>query len=118
MRSSRIACRRPPRPEGDPAPLPYLDFDEDRGFDITLEVFITSQRMRDRNDEPLRLSRGNFRDMYWTVAQLVAHHTSNGCNLRAGDLLASGTVSGRERVARMSARADVARHGADPPADR
>jgi fumarylacetoacetase len=91
---------RPPRPEGDPPLLPYLDFDEDRGFDITLEVFIRSQQMRDRNDEPLRLSRGNFRDMYWTVGQLVAHHTSNGCNLRAGDLLASGTVSGPAKESR------------------
>ena len=91
---------RPQRPESDPPLLTYLDFDEDRGFDITLEVFIRSQQMRDRNDEPLRLSRGNFRDMYWTVAQLIAHHTSNGCNLRAGDLLASGTVSGPARESR------------------
>ncbi|HEY3055632.1 MAG TPA: fumarylacetoacetase, partial [Thermoanaerobaculia bacterium] len=65
----RIA--RPSRPEGDPPPLPYLNFDEDRAFDITLEVFIASLQMRDQNVEPLRLSRGNFRDMYWTVAQLV-----------------------------------------------
>jgi fumarylacetoacetase len=94
----RIA--RPSRPEGDPPPLPYLDFDEDRAFDITLEVFIASLQMRDQNVEPLRLSRGNFRDMYWTVAQLVTHHSSNGCNLRAADLLASGTVSGPEKESR------------------
>jgi fumarylacetoacetase len=56
--------------------------------------------MRDQNVEPLRLSRGNFRDMYWTVAQLVAHHSSNGCNLRAADLLASGTVSGTTKESR------------------
>ncbi|MGZ8853969.1 MAG: fumarylacetoacetase [Thermoanaerobaculia bacterium] len=91
---------RPQRPESDPPLLPYLDFGEDRGFDITLEVFIRSQQMRDRNGEPQRLSRGNFRDIYWTVAQLVAHHTSNGCNLRAGDLLASGTVSGPAKESR------------------
>ena len=48
----------------------------------------------------MRLSRGNFRDMYWTVSQLVAHHTSNGCNLRPGDLLASGTISGPDKDAR------------------
>ncbi|HEV8657664.1 MAG TPA: fumarylacetoacetase [Thermoanaerobaculia bacterium] len=88
------------RPEGDPPPLPYLDFDEDRAFDVNLEVFIASQQMRDQNVEPLRLSRGNFRDMYWTVAQLVAHHSSNGCNLRAADLLASGTVSGTTKESR------------------
>ncbi|HEY3057017.1 MAG TPA: fumarylacetoacetate hydrolase family protein, partial [Thermoanaerobaculia bacterium] len=75
-------------------------FDEDRAFDITLEVFIASLQMRDQNVEPLRLSRGNFRDMYWTVAQLVTHHSSNGCNLRAADLLASGTVSGPEKESR------------------
>jgi fumarylacetoacetase len=53
--------------------------------------------MRQANAEPFRLSRGNFRDTYWTVAQMLAHHTSNGCNLRSGDLMASGTVSGAER---------------------
>ena len=84
----------------DPEPLPYLNFDEDRAFDINVEVLIESQQMRDRNVEPFRLSRGNVRDMYWTLAQLVAHHTSNGCNLRGGDLLASGTVSGRDKSSR------------------
>ncbi len=104
---------RAPRAEGDPAPLPYLEWDEDRAYDITLEVLITSQRMRDQNVEPMRLSRGNFRDMYWTVAQLVAHHTSNGCNLRAGDLLASGTVSGRDKSARGS-MIELTWRGTDP----
>jgi fumarylacetoacetase len=88
------------RPEGDPRPLPYLAFDEDRGIDITLEVSIRTERMRSENIEPHRLSRGSFRDMYWTIAQLVTHHTSNGCNLRPGDLLASGTVSGRANDSR------------------
>ena len=104
---------RRPRPDGDPQPLPYLDCDDDRAFDITLEVLIASQRMRDRNEAPLRLSRGNSRDMYWTVAQLVAHHTSNGCNLRAGDLLASGTVSGREKESRGS-MLELAWRGTEP----
>jgi fumarylacetoacetase len=104
---------RRPRPEGDPQPLPYLDYEHDRAFDITLEVLITSKRMRDRNEAPLRLSRGNFRDMYWTVAQIVAHHTSNGCNLRAGDLLASGTVSGREKESRGSLL-ELAWRGTEP----
>jgi fumarylacetoacetase len=85
------------RPPGDPAPLPYLDSAEDRargGVAITLEVYLTSARMRERGLPPLRLSRGSFLDMYWTPAQMLAHHASNGCNLRPGDLLASGTVSG------------------------
>ncbi len=87
------------RAEGDPAPLPYLYAPEDQqqgGFDITLEVLLLTERMRTDRQQPALLSRGNFRDLYWTVAQLVAHHTSSGCNLRAGDLLASGTVSGAD----------------------
>ncbi|HEX6160152.1 MAG TPA: fumarylacetoacetase [Thermoanaerobaculia bacterium] len=82
------------RAEGDPPPLPYLR--DDVGFDITVEVWLRSAKMA----EPVRLSRGNFRDMYWTVAQLVTHHASNGCNLQPGDLLASGTISGPEKEAR------------------
>jgi fumarylacetoacetase len=85
------------RPDGDPAPLPYLDDDGNRlhgGFDIALEVLLTTRRMRDEGMPPWRVSAGSFATMYWTMAQLVAHHTSNGCNLRPGDLLASGTVSG------------------------
>jgi fumarylacetoacetase len=84
------------RAPGDPDPLPHLR--DDVGFDIHVEVWLRTKKMT----EPVRLSRGNFRDMYWTVAQLVAHHTSNGCNLRPGDLLASGTISGPEKDARGS----------------
>jgi fumarylacetoacetase len=96
-------ARAYPRPADDPAPLPYLFSQTNTnagGFDITLEVFLASTRMRDENVEPLRVSVGNFVDMYWTIAQLVTHHTSNGCNLRAGDLLASGTVSGPTKESR------------------
>lgn len=82
------------RSEGDPEPLPYLQ--DDVGFDIAVEVWLRTAKMA----EPVRLSRGNFRDMYWTVAQLVAHHTANGCNLMPGDLLASGTISGPSKEAR------------------
>jgi fumarylacetoacetase len=92
-----------PRAEGDPAPLPYLDDENDRaagGFDITLEVWLASAAMRDQGIAPVRVSRGNFRDMYWTFAQMIAHHTSNGCDLRPGDLLASGTVSGIDKESR------------------
>jgi len=91
------------RPSGDPAPLPYLDEGETRGrsgFAIELEVWLSSARMREDGVAPCRLSRGNFDQMYWTPAQLVTHHASNGCNLRPGDLLASGTVSGPTRESR------------------
>ena len=91
------------RPDGDPQPLAHLDSEENRtrgGIDLTLEVWVQSQRMREEGFEAVRLSRGSFSDLYWTVAQMVAHHTSNGCNLRPGDLLASGTVSGADKGSR------------------
>ena len=86
-------CPAFPRAEGDPKPLPYLWDDDDQregGFAIEVEMHLQSAKM----EAPMRLSRSSFRDSYWTVAQLVAHHTSNGCNLRPGDLLGSGTLSG------------------------
>ncbi|MCC5823635.1 MAG: fumarylacetoacetase [Phycisphaerales bacterium] len=89
----------------DPRPLPYMDSEHNRahgGIEITLEVYLASQQMRDKGMAPVRLSRGNFRDMYWTFAQMVAHHTVNGCNLQPGDLLGSGTVSGTTRESRGS----------------
>ena len=88
------AFRRPP---DDPAPLPYLLDGADQqsgGFDVSLEVSIATSLMRDQRIPPFRVSLGSFTSMYWTLAQLVAHHTSNGCNLQPGDLIASGTVSG------------------------
>ncbi len=91
------------RPPGDPAPLPYLSAPQDRergGIDLTLEVFLRTKQMQSRGTQPVLLSRSNFRAMYWTVAQLLTHHASNGCNLRPGDLLASGTVSGATRDSR------------------
>jgi fumarylacetoacetase len=84
-----------PRELGDPAPLPYLSC-ATQAIDVTLEVYLQSRRMRDEGREAVRLSRGNLRDLYWTPAQLVTHHASNGCNLRPGDLLATGTISGPE----------------------
>jgi fumarylacetoacetase len=96
-------ARAYPRPAADPAPLPYLFSQSNTNagaFDLTLEVFLTSERMRGERIDPFRVSVGSFVHMYWTVAQLVAHHTSNGCNLRAGDLLASGTVSGPTKASR------------------
>ncbi|KAA0213138.1 MAG: fumarylacetoacetase [Leptolyngbya sp. PLA3] len=91
------------RPPGDPQPLPHLDSLSNRdagGFDITLEVHLATKQMRNRGLSPVRLSKGNFRDMYWTVAQMISHHTSNGCNLQPGDLLGSGTISGPTRDSR------------------
>ncbi|MBI1895852.1 MAG: fumarylacetoacetase [Acidobacteria bacterium] len=88
------------RPTADPEPLPHLYSAEDQGhggIDLTLEVSLCSRSMREQSIAPARVSRGSFRDMYWTVAQMIAHHTSNGCNLRPGDLIASGTVSGAGR---------------------
>jgi fumarylacetoacetase len=85
------------RPPGDPQPLPYLDSKEDRehgGFDIKLEALLATKQMRERRLPPHRLSQSNTQNLYWTFAQMLTHHTSNGCNLRPGDLLASGTVSG------------------------
>ena len=91
------------RPDGDPEPLPYLADDANQragGFDITLEVLLASARMRSEGMAPMRVSIGSFTSMYWTVAQLVTHHASGGCNLQPGDLLASGTVSGPAKESR------------------
>jgi fumarylacetoacetase len=85
-----------PRPAGDPEPLPHLLGAQDAAYDITLEVWLRSAKMAG----PMRLSCTNFSGMYWTLAQMVAHHTSNGCNIRPGDLIGSGTVSGPEKVNR------------------
>jgi fumarylacetoacetase len=93
----------PARPPGDPAPLPYLDSEDNRrcgGLALTLEVRLQSARMREQGMPPALLSRADFRRMYWTMAQLLSHHTSGGCNLRSGDLLGSGTVSGPGREER------------------
>src|SRR5271166_6263914 len=91
---------QPPRPEGDPAPLPYLLDEADQrsgALDIALEVLILTATMRETDMRPFRLSQSNAKHLYWTVAQMVAHHTSGGCNLRAGDLFGSGTISAPER---------------------
>jgi fumarylacetoacetase len=97
--------RVPPfkRPPGDPAPLPYLDSASEQargGIDVTVEVYLLTSQMRDSGMSPYRLSRGSTADLYWTMGQMLAHHTSNGCNLRPGDLFASGTVSGPTRDSR------------------
>ena len=70
------------------------------GFDLTLEVWLRSAKMRAAKSAPMLVSRSSFREMYWTLGQMLAHHTSNGCNLQPGDLIASGTVSGAAKDAR------------------
>ena len=85
------------RAEADPQPLAYLDSRANReagAIDIRLEALIQSAKMRERGEPPQRLSETSFRHAYWSIAQLVAHHTVNGCNLRPGDLFGSGTQSG------------------------
>lgn len=95
----RIA--QPPRPQGDPQPLAYLlDHDDQaRGaFDIAIEAYLSTPRMRERRMGAHRVSLSNLRHLYWTAAQMVAHHTSGGCNLQPGDLFGSGTISAPERA--------------------
>jgi fumarylacetoacetase len=84
--------------DGDPAPLAYLESPspERGGIDLTLEVHLQSSQMRKAGMAPQLLARSNLRHLYWTLAQMITHHTSNGCNLRPADLLATGTVSGPE----------------------
>lgn len=86
------------RPAGDPQPLPYLDSPANRergALAITLEVWLQTAKMREAGEPAVRLTRGNtLQAAYWTPAQLVAHHTVNGCNLQPGDMLGSGTLSG------------------------
>lgn len=104
------------REAGDPGPLPYLNPSEGRkrgGIDLSLEVWLSSQRMRERKLQPVRLSKGNARDLYWTLAQMLTHHASNGCNLEPGDLLGTGTVSGSERDS-AGCLLEMTRRGTDP----
>lgn len=93
-------CEAFSRPEGDPKPLDYLTDERNEksgGVDIRLEAFLTTSKMREQSAAPFRLSKTTFTNVYWTIAQMLAHHSSNGCNMQPGDLLASGTVSGPER---------------------
>jgi fumarylacetoacetase len=88
---------QPSRPAGDPRPLPHLWDDRDQAsgaFDIALEALILTPQMRERDLAPHRVSTSNTTDLYWTLAQLVSHHTSGGCNLLPGDLFGTGTISG------------------------
>ena len=87
----------------EPQPLEYLSGENNQkfgGLDLNLEVYIQTEKMREENIEPFLLSRSNTRDLYWTIGQMLTHHASNGCNLQTGDLIATGTVSGREKSER------------------
>ena len=107
---------QPPRPEGDPEPLPYLRSADDQqhgALKLALGAALSSQRMRDAGMEPLVLSRGAATNMYWTTAQILTHHASNGCNLRPGDLLGTGTISGPDRNS-CGSMLEITRGGAEP----
>jgi len=87
----------PARPEGDPAPLPYLDSKANRergAMDVHLQVLLQTPQMKQSGEAPARISQSNYKHAYWTFAQLVAHHTVGGCNLQPGDLFGTGTLSG------------------------
>jgi len=104
------------RPQGDPAPLPHLDDAGDRaagGLDITLEAYMCSDAMRRAGSEPMRITQTSCAMLYWTVAQMIAHHTSNGCNLCTGDLIGSGTVSGPEKSS-WGSLLELTARGAEP----
>jgi fumarylacetoacetase len=104
------------RPPNDPAPLPYLSSEKDRnegGLDLTVEVYIRSMLMREGRLRPTRLSAASLADMYWTPAQMLTHHASNGCNLKPGDLFASGTVSGPD-TGSQGCLLELTRRGAEP----
>jgi fumarylacetoacetase len=85
-----LSTFREPGPTQDPPPLPYLSLAGDRAYDIQLQVCIET----DGPGPPYVISRSNSRHLYWSFEQQLAHHTVNGCNMRSGDLLASGTISG------------------------
>ena len=110
--------RRPaaPRGKGDPRPLSYLRNAADQrqgAIDIKLEAFLTTRSSRKNELPPFRISLTDSRELYWTPAQLVAHHTSNGCNLQVGDILATGTISG-PAISSAGCLLELTRNGAQP----
>lgn len=96
-------CPEFKRDAEDPRPLNYLASDSNSkfgGIDLQLEVYLLTEQMQQQGFEPQLLTRGSFTNLYWTFAQMLTHHSSNGCNLRPGDMLGSGTVSGQTRDSR------------------
>ncbi|MBU3059267.1 fumarylacetoacetase [Pseudomonas indica] len=109
-------CAQPPRPEGDPRPLPYLWDERDQqagALDIELEVLLLTDAMREQGLAPQRIALSNTLNMYWTVAQMVAHHSVNGCSLQPGDLFGSGTLSG-ERPESFGSLLELTQGGKQP----
>jgi len=107
---------QPPRPAGDPAPLPYLFDTTDQAHGalaIDLHVSLQSARMQAEDHAPMQLSRGPATNMYWTIAQLVTHHSVNGCELNPGDLLGTGTISGPNRES-FGSLIELSRGGSEP----
>ena len=100
---------RAPLPPQDPQPLPYLRWAEDHLYDIQLEADLTTPTL----EEPYRLTSSNFRNLYWSTHQQLAHHTVAGCRLRSGDLMASGTISGPEKESR-GCMLEITWRGAEP----
>ncbi len=108
----RIA--QPPRPDDDPKPLDYLMDARDQAagaFDIDLEALLLTEAMRAKNLSPYRLVASNARHLYWTVAQMIAHHTCGGCNFEPGDLIGTGTISAPDGVGSML---ELTRGGREP----
>ena len=98
-------CKEYARPEGDPTPLEYLKSDSNSkfgGIDLELEVYLQSEKMEQENIDPMKLTQASFTNLYWTIAQMLTHHSSNGCNMSPGDMYGSGTVSGPDRNTRGS----------------
>ena len=109
-------CGAYDRPFGDPAPLPYLSSSENEangGFDVQIEVSIASEQMRDAGTPPQVLAVTNMQHLYWTIFQMLTHHTSNGCNLRPGDMMGTGTISGPNEDA-LGSILEITKRGAEP----
>ena len=109
-------CAAFERPEADPTPLPYLLSEENEaggGFDVQIEVSIASEQMRNYGTEPYILAKTNMRHLYWTIFQMLAHHTSNGCNMRPGDMMGTGTISGPDEDS-LGSILEITKRGAEP----
>ncbi len=104
------------RPGGDPAPLPYLSSganEAEGGFDVNIEVSIASEQMRKEDTDPVTLAVTNMQNLYWTIFQMLTHHTSNGCNLRPGDMMGTGTISGPSEDA-LGSILEITKRGTEP----
>ncbi len=111
-------CAALDRPEGDPAPLPYLSSPRNEtggGLDVTISVTLSSRRMREEGMDPVTLTRTNMRYLYWTIFQMLTHHASNGCSMRPGDLVGTGTLSGPTEEA-LGCMLEITQRGRRPVA--